>query len=114
VASASPGGGGFFSSLAHKVGLGGPTADTTAATPPPPTPAPSKPRVAEAKHPDAAKPAPKAPETRQAANHPPLKPSAADTSADQPSGIPAGTQVVSGAQPIVQANSFENRFSAVK
>jgi len=115
VASASPGGDGFFSGLARKVGLGGATADTTAATTPPPTSAPSKQKAAEAKHPDAAKPpAPKAPETKQAANHPPLKPSVADTSTDQQPGTATSTVVVSGAQPIVQANSFENRFSAVK
>jgi murein L,D-transpeptidase YafK len=114
VASAVPGeqSGGFFSSLARKVGLGGATADTTAVPPPPPVPSKPK-KLAEARHPEAARPAPKGPETRQAANRPPLKPSVADMSADQPA-TPARSDLVQGAQPIMQANSFENRFSAVK
>jgi murein L,D-transpeptidase YafK len=117
VASAAPSGsdGGFFSSLAKKVGIGGAAADTTSATPTPTAPAaPSKPKAADAKHPDAAKPAPKAPDTKQAANRPPFKPSVSDTSTadqQQPAAAPA---MVNGAQPIVQANSFENRFSAMK
>ena len=86
MASAAPNAssdGGFFSSLARKVGLGGAAADTTASAQPIP---PAKPKVIEARrneppHPEAAIPkatAPKAPDTKQAAAHPPLKPSVSD------------------------------------
>jgi murein L,D-transpeptidase YafK len=112
VASAAPTAqsDGFFSSLARKVGLGAAATDTTA-TAQPQQPMPAKPRVIEAKRNE---PAPKAlkPEAKQAAR-PPLKPSVTDTAAA--SSAPAGKDgLVGGAQPIVSANSFENRFSAVK
>jgi murein L,D-transpeptidase YafK len=101
---------GFFSSLARKVGLGGANADTTASTQPEPA---AKPKTA-------AKPLPKAqkPETRQAEAkpaRPPLKPSVTDTTdtAAAPAA-PSPSNVVAGAQPIVQSNSFDNRFSAMK
>jgi murein L,D-transpeptidase YafK len=100
---------GFFSSLARKVGLGG-TADATATA----QPIPAKPKVAEAKppRPEASIPkAPKASETKQAAVRPPLKPSLSDNTAAAP---PAKDTLVAGSQPIVPANSFESRFSAVK
>jgi hypothetical protein len=109
---------GFFSSLARKVGLGG-TADTTATASQPAT---AKPKVAEARpqRPEASTPktsAPKA-DTRQAAAHPPLKPTVADTATAAPdpaqAAAPAAPSLVAGAQPIVSANSFESRFSAVK
>ena len=105
---------GFFSSLARKVGLGG-TADTTAATAPPP--APAKPKVAEAKppRPEASIPkgtAPKA-DTKQAAARPPSKPAATDSESAS-SAAPAAPSVVAGAQPVLSANSFESRFSAAK
>jgi hypothetical protein len=101
---------GFFSSLARKVGLGG-TADATASAQPMPIPA--KPKVVEARpaRPEASIPrAPKASETKQAAARPPLKPSLSDGTA-----TPAAKDtLVAGSQPIVPANSFESRFSAVK
>jgi murein L,D-transpeptidase YafK len=113
VASAAPAeqSGGFFSNLARKVGLGGAAVDTTASAPPPP--APAKPK-AEAKHsePKPAKPA----ETRQAAAKPALKPSVTDNSSTAAAAPAPAAQnsMVAGAQPIVPANSFDNRFSAVK
>jgi hypothetical protein len=58
----------------------------------------------------AAKPAePKPAETKVAASRPPLKPSVAD-------GTPADTASpqLSGAAPVVSANSFDSRFSAMK
>jgi murein L,D-transpeptidase YafK len=107
---------GFFTSLARKAGFGSSaTADTTATTPPP---APAKPKAAEAKRPESVvrlKPA----ETKQAAARPPLKPSVTDkdgaSEPQQAAQAPAAPpNVVSGAQPIVQSSSFDNRFSAVK
>ena len=106
---------GWFSSLARKVGFGG--SDNTAST----KPIPAKPKVIEAKRqdhprpeasvPKAAAAAPKAPETKQAAaSRPPLKPSVTD-SAPAPAAKDAQ---VAGSQPIMSANSFESRFSAVK
>jgi murein L,D-transpeptidase YafK len=111
---AQPQSGGFFSSLARKVGIGGATADTTATTPPP-QPTPARPKIAEAKpRPKAFKPVEsKSAEARQAI-HPPLKPSVTDaTAAADPAAAPR-SNIVAGAQPIVQSNSFDNRFSAVK
>jgi murein L,D-transpeptidase YafK len=123
VASAAPNAqsDGFFSNLARKIGFGG-AADTTASA----QPIPAKPKVIEAKRnepaPKAAA-APKAPETKQASAHPPLKPSLSDTPpATAPAAAPAAPAaaaaaspgVVAGSQPIVQANSFESRFSAFK
>jgi hypothetical protein len=113
VASAAPAeqSGGFFSNLARKVGLGGAAADTTASAPPPPVP--TKPK-AEARRsaPRSAKPG----ETKQAAAKPALKPSVTDhssTAAAAPAPA-AQNSVVAGAQPIMPANSFDNRFSATK
>jgi murein L,D-transpeptidase YafK len=105
---------GFFSSLARKVGLGG-GADTTATASQSAT---AKPRAAEARlpRPETAIPkasAPKA-DTKQAAARPPLKPAVTDTAAAAPAAAPAAPSLVAGAQPIVSANSFESRFSAVK
>lgn len=110
VATAAPAeqSGGFFSNLARKVGLGNAAADTTASAPPPPVHA--KPKAEARQKP--AKPA----ETRQAATKPVLKPSVTDN-ASTAAAAPAPTAqnaVVAGAQPIVPANSFDNRFSAVK
>jgi hypothetical protein len=99
---------GFFASLARKVGIGG--ADTTASAPP----------AAAAKPKAEAKPLPKAfkpVETKQAAAapRPPLKPSVteAPATAAAPAPPPKDT-MVAGSQPIVQTNSFDSRFSAVK
>jgi hypothetical protein len=119
VASAAPANtqsdGGFFSNLARKVGLTGTVAaDTTASAP-----APAKPKVVEARRgepPRAETSIPKAakPETRQAAARPPLKPTVSDSQAAAALPPPAKDSLVAGSQPIVQANSFESRFSAVK
>jgi hypothetical protein len=106
---------GFFSNLARKVGLSGSiAADNATAS----APAPAKPKVVEARRgetpprPEAAIPKATKPETRQAAARPPLKPTVSDqqTAAAPP---PAKDSLVAGSQPIVQANSFESRFSAV-
>ena len=105
---------GFFSSLARKVGIGGATADTTASAPPQPAAA-AKPKAAEAN-----KPLPKAfkpVETKQAAARPTLKPSVSDAPAADPAPAapaPAKDNLVAGAQPIMQPNSFDSRFSAAK
>jgi murein L,D-transpeptidase YafK len=121
VASAAPNAqsDGFFSSLARRVGLGG-SADTTASA----QPIPAKPKVIEAKRnepprseasvPKAAAAAPKAPDTKQAAAHPAAKPSLSDTPAASAFASPAKDGLVAGSAPIVQANSFESRFSAFK
>jgi len=61
---------------------------------------PATPKVA------AAKPA----DTRQAANRPPFKPAASEA---EPAAAPRDG-LVAGAQPIVQTNSFDSRFSATK
>jgi murein L,D-transpeptidase YafK len=116
VASAAPNAesGGFFSNLARKIGMGG-SADATSSTQ---APAPAKPKTAEAKPKAvAAKPAETKPaETKQAVNRPPFKPAAAPET--QPSDAAAAPKqaasVLAGAQPIVQPNSFDNRFSAMK
>jgi len=116
---------GFFTNLARKVGLSGAHADTAAATAAPP-PVAAKPRTVEARRSEPPRPdasaaksaAAKPVETRQAANHPPLKPSVSDTSSsysETPSEAPSARDaLVSGAQPIVSASSFESRFSALK
>jgi murein L,D-transpeptidase YafK len=116
---------GLFSNLARKMGLGG-SADTTATA----QPVPTKPKVIEAKRneptarPEASVPkaaaAPKAADTKaadtkQASARPPLKPSVSDTPAAALAPAPAAKDgLVAGSQPIVQANSFESRFSAAK
>jgi len=121
VASAAPAAqsDGFFSSLARKVGIGGGSTDTTASAPPA---IPAKPKVIEARRsseppprpeavvPKATAAAPKTSDIKQASSsRPPLKPSLSDSPA--PAAAPAQ---VAGSQPIVPANSFDSRFSAVK
>lgn len=114
VASAAPAAQseGFFSSLARKVGIGG-ASDTTASA----QPVPAKPKVIEAKRSEPALPkaaaASKPADTKQAAARPPLKPSVSDTPAAAPAPS-AKDGLVAGAQPIVQSNSFDSRFSAAK
>lgn len=102
VASASSDGG-FFSSLARKVGIA--KADETAATATTAAPAPvvAKPKPAQTARSVAAKPA----DTRQAtaAPRPPLKPTLDQGAAAAPS--PA-------AQPVASANSFDTRWQAVR
>ncbi len=113
VASAAPPekSGGFFSSLARKVGIGG--SETTATTKPAsrPAPVPAKPKVIETRRHEPPRPEASAPKVvaapKPADTRPPLKPSLSDTPA------PAAG-LVAGSQPIVPANSFESRFSAAK
>jgi murein L,D-transpeptidase YafK len=124
VAAAAPAekseGGGFFSNLARKMGVG--TADTTATASPTAAAqaAPAKPKAAEAKpapQPQApksvvaVKPAePKPAETKLAASRPPLKPSVSDSAA----GTGSKDTQMAGAAPVVQSNSFDSRFGAMK
>jgi hypothetical protein len=110
-----PSDGGFFSNLARKVGLS--SADTATSAPPP---APAKPKVVEARRsettprPEASIPKAAKPETKQAAARPPLKPTVADQQTAAAPPPPAKDSLVAGSQPIVQANSFESRFGAMK
>jgi hypothetical protein len=98
---------GFFSSLAHKMGFGSAAADATASAT---QPAPTKPKTTtEAK---AKVSAPKA-DTKQASAHP-AKPASADAATPAPAQATGQDNVVAGAQPVLSANSFENRFSAAK
>ncbi|MGH6780356.1 MAG: L,D-transpeptidase family protein [Bradyrhizobium sp.] len=122
VASATPSGRrrprGVLARLTRKVGLRGATADTTATGAVPPS-AHAKPKVkvAEMKHHErplhevsTAKTAKRAKTRLAAANRPPLKPSVSDT----PTPRPAENTLVAGAQPVMQASSFQSRFSAIK
>jgi len=118
VASAAPAApsDGFFSGLARKMGFGSAAADTTASaqpvpakpkaegrrSEPPPRPEGSIPKATAAKPQD----------TKQAAAKPTLKPSLTD--GETTAAPPAKDAVVAGSTPIVQANSFESRFSAAK
>jgi murein L,D-transpeptidase YafK len=119
---------GFFASLGRKMGLSSASADATATATV--TPA-AKPKTADAKplpkafkpaetKPAEAKPAEVKPaDTKQVAvSRPPLKPSVSDAPAAQASAPaaapPAKDAIVAGAQPIVQSNSFDSRFSAAK
>jgi hypothetical protein len=121
VASASSEGG-FFSSLAKKVGIGGSETTATTTVAPAaavPTPAARPKAVASkagpstapaASAPVAAKPAP-APVV--AATRPPLKPTLSAEPSAPASGGGAGI-ALSGAAPVVSANSFSDRFSATR
>ncbi|MFB9266727.1 L,D-transpeptidase family protein [Bradyrhizobium erythrophlei] len=124
VASAAPAdkSEGFFSSFARKVGLGG-TADATPANAaPPPSPAAAKPKVAEAKPQSVVRIAPKTEsktetkpaETKQAAAKPALKPSVTDTAAAAPAPASSTSTQLAGSAPVVQSNSFDSRFGAMK
>ncbi|HUN97180.1 MAG TPA: murein L,D-transpeptidase family protein [Bradyrhizobium sp.] len=118
MASATPNAassGGFFHNLARKVGLGTASAADAAPAVALPPAAPSKPKTILAKHFRPAHPEAKKSETRQAAAQPPRKRSAPDSSA-RAAAEPATTQnsFVAGAQPIVQSNSFDSRFTATK
>jgi murein L,D-transpeptidase YafK len=110
VASASSEGGGFFSNLARKVGIGG-SSETTATTPAPAPVAAAKPKATVAAKPTApaAKPVPAPADSKlaTAAPRPPLKPGV-----DQP--VSSGGGSLSGAAAVVPANSFDARFSAVQ
>lgn len=117
VASASSDGG-FFSNLAKKVGIGGSdtTATTTTAAPATAVPTPA----AKPKAPTAAKAAPApavaakpAPAPVVATARPPLKPTLSAEPSAPASGGGAGI-ALSGAAPVVSANSFSDRFSATR
>src|SRR4051812_6059674 len=112
VASAAPGqSDGFFSSLARRVGLGGTDSIASAEAAAP------KPKVIEAKRTEPQPPklsAPKTADSRHATAHPPLKPTISDTLPPTAAAAPAKDSVVAGSAPIVQATSFESRFSAAK
>jgi hypothetical protein len=117
VASASSDGG-FFSNLAKKVGIGGSdtTATTTTAAPAAAVPTPA----AKPKAPTAAKAAPApavaakpAPAPVVATARPPLKPTLSAEPSAPASGGGAGI-ALSGAAPVVSANSFSDRFSATR
>jgi murein L,D-transpeptidase YafK len=98
---------GFFSSLARKVGLGG--SETTASAPPPPA---AKPKAESKPTPSVVRAAaPKPAETKQAAAKPAPKPAVAEAPA---AAAPAAPAQVTGSAPIVQSNSFDSRFSAMK
>ena len=112
---------GFFSNLARKVGLSGAIAETTATAGPATQSPAAKPKTVVAKRndapprPEASIPKGKPETTKQAAARPPLKPTVSDSpTAAAAAAPPANGGVVAGSQPIVQANSFESRFSAVK
>jgi murein L,D-transpeptidase YafK len=102
---------GLFSGLARRMGF------TSDSSPPPAAAAPAKPKLAEGKppRPEASVPKAKAAETKHSAR-PPLKPSISDPPPTETAAAPAPAQpsTIAGAQPIVQANSFESRFSAPK
>jgi hypothetical protein len=97
------------------MGLNNAAADTTATTPP--APAPAKPKLAAttARHTAAAKLAAAKPAEARHPASPVLKPSIADSrGAQDSSAAPPKEELVSGAQPIISASSFESRFSAMK
>ncbi|WP_454623975.1 L,D-transpeptidase family protein [Bradyrhizobium cenepequi] len=115
---------GFFSSLARKVGIGA-TADANAAATSVPSAAAAKPRAVETKTAEikppsvvrvAPKPAENKPaETRLAAAKPALKPTVTDAPATSTAAAPAVKDAqLAGSQPIVQPNSFDSRFGAMK
>jgi murein L,D-transpeptidase YafK len=118
----APESGGFFNSLAKKVGLAGSETTTTAMPPPPkaakPQVATRPPAVITAGKPAAANgirtaepkpaapfnPAPKAVAQAQAKSVAAAQPAASDQ--------PAADQPLAGAQPVVPSRSFESRFSS--
>ncbi|MBN9043739.1 MAG: hypothetical protein BGP05_16035 [Rhizobiales bacterium 62-47] len=107
---------GFFSSLARKVGLGG-SSDTTAtaAAKPAAVPVPAaKPKVMTAAKKPEAKPShvTLAPKALAAV---PAGPKVATAAPAKPANKPDASQAaLSGAAPTVPANSFDNRFSAMR
>ena len=114
VASANQSDGGFFSSLARKVGIGGGSSDTTATTtaakPAAPPPAPAKPKAIAAA---AAAPKPTDSKLAAAATKPTLKPSVSDSAAVVAAPASASA-TIAGAQPALSSNSFDSRFSAMR
>ena len=104
VASASSEGG-FFSNLAKKVGIGGGSSETTATT----TATPASTAAAAAK----AKSAPTPAKPAVASTRPVITPADAKQ-ASAPRPKPEQGSSLSGAAPVVPANSFDTRFSAAK
>lgn len=96
--------GGFFSSLARKIGIGSDNTPATTASAPAKQSAPKQAKPVQAaapKPPAAIKPEPKA-ETRTAAAPKPAAPVAEKKERDT---------AMAGAQPVVPSNSFDNRWS---
>jgi murein L,D-transpeptidase YafK len=94
--------------------VGGAAADTTATAPKAADSKTTDSKTAAAPKPVAAAPkavAAKPVEIKQAAARAPFKPQVADAPTTT---APAQTAMVAGASPIVQSNSFDNRFSAMK
>ena len=116
VASAAPTQSeGFLSSLAHKIGL---TSDNAPAPTPAPAPVPAKPK-ATAKSTAAANWSPKATDAKVATAKLPPKPTAAPDEAAEAATAPAPaaapvTNLIAGSQPVVSANTFDNRWQAVR
>jgi murein L,D-transpeptidase YafK len=114
VASAAPNAqsDGFFSNLARKVGISGSdtnaSATPVAAKPPKVIAAKGSDKPAEPPRPVAAVAKPAEPPKQVAAAKPALKPSLSGNDSTA-----TGT-AIAGAAPVVPANSFESRFSAVK
>jgi murein L,D-transpeptidase YafK len=118
VASAAPAQSeGFFSSLAKKIGLSSDDATATTRTP---APVPAKPKVTAAKANEPPRQptttpnsAPKAADTKVAAAKLPLKPAVSDDAVAEPPAAPAAN-LIAGSQPVVSANTFDNRWQAVR
>jgi murein L,D-transpeptidase YafK len=104
VASASSEGG-FFSNLAKKVGIGGGSSETTATATPASTTAATA--AAKAKATPTAKPA-------VASTKPVITPADAKQASAAPRPKQEQGSSLSGAAPVVPANSFDTRFSAAK
>lgn len=108
TASASAKSEGLFSSFARKVGIES-TADASRTAAVAPVAAPPKPKVADARPQSVVRVT--KPEPKQVARHAP-KPSLTNTAAASPA--PATNSQFSGSTPVLQSNSFDNRFSATK
>ncbi len=100
----------FLGSVARRIGLGGSESAATNA------PIPARPKVIEASRADVPRPAASIPKAKggdsKAAARPQLKPSL--PASDQPAAAAPASNAMPGATPMVSANSFESRFSAVK
>lgn len=106
---------GFFSKLSRSVGLRGSDPEPAAAKP---AAAPAK---SKAKSPEPTKTAKSAPprvipleRSQQAQTQPQAKPAAPTPAATTAAAAPAAQSSLAGAQPAVQANSFDSRWSTVR
>lgn len=106
---------GFFSKLSRSVGLRGSDPEPAAAKP---AAAPAK---SKAKSPEPTKTAKSAPprvipleRSQQAQTQPQAKPAAPAPAATTAAAAPAAQSSLAGAQPAVQANSFDSRWSTVR